>query len=80
MDWRRKKCLWIWLLTEKAHVTLTLLTSDTSQTYGIIKVALKDWFKPSKKQEMYKAEIENQRKWKKESWGDFGDELLQLVD
>ena len=76
-----EKSLWIRVqLTQKAHVALTRLPSDTIQTYEVIKKALKERFEPSSKQEVYKAEFESQRKRKTESWGDFGDELLRLVD
>ena len=41
---------------------------------------MKERFEPSSKQEVYKAEFENRGKWKGESYGDFGDDLLRLVD
>ena len=76
-----EKSLWIRVrLTQKAHVALTRLPSDTIQTYEVIKKALKERFELSSKQEVYKAEFESRRKRKTESWGDFGDELLRLVD
>ena len=58
-------------LTEKAHL---LLTSNYPQTYEGIKGASKDHFKPSSKQEVYKARIKQNKKT--ESWGDLGDDLL----
>ena len=58
-----EKGLWIRVrLTEKAHMSLTLLTSDTPQMYEALKRALRERFEPSSKQEVYKAEFENQRK------------------
>ena len=41
---------------------------------------MRERFEPSSKQEVYKVEFENRRKRKTESWGDFGDKLLRLVD
>ena len=61
-------------------MALTRLPDEATQTYGAIKKALREHFEPSSKQEVYKAEFENRRKRKTESWGDFGDELLHLVD
>ena len=46
-------------LTQKTHMALTRLPSDTIQTYETIKKALKEWFEPSGKQEVYKAEFES---------------------
>ena len=58
-----EKSLWIRVrLTEKAHVALTQLQSDTIQTYEAIKKALRERFEPSSKQEVYKAEFESRRK------------------
>ena len=58
-----EKSLWIRVrLTEKAHVALTRLQSDTIQTYEAIKKALRERFEPSSKQEVYKAEFESRRK------------------
>ena len=69
-----EKSLWIQVrLTEKAHVALTRLPSETTQTYEAIKAALRERFEPSSRQAVYKAEFENRRKRKTESWGDFGD-------
>jgi len=61
-------------------MALMQLTGDTPQTYDALKRALRERFEPSSKQEVYKAEFENRRKQKTESWGDFRDELLWLVD
>ena len=77
-----EKSLWIRVrLTEKAHVALTRLPSDTIQTYEETHTkALKERFELSSKQEVYKAEFDSRRNRKTESWGDFGDELIRLVD
>ena len=75
------KGLWLKVrLTDKAHVALMRLPNDAHETYVSLKAALKERFKSSSKQEVYKAEFESRRKRSTESWGDFGDELLQLVD
>ena len=60
-------------------MALTQLPNNTTQTYEAIRRALRERFEPSSKQEVYKAEFENQRKRKTESCGDFRDEL-RLVD
>ena len=75
------KSLWlkVWL-TDKAHVALMRLPNDVHESYASLKAALKERFEPSSKQEVYKTEFESCRKRSTESWGDFGDELLQLVD
>ena len=49
------------------------LPNDAHESYASLKAALKERFKP-------KAEFESHRKRSTETWGDFGDELLQLVD
>ena len=46
----------------------------------LLKVALKERYEPSSKQEVYKAAFESHWKKSMESWGNFGDELLQLVN
>ena len=75
------KSLWLKVrLTDKAHVALTRLPNDAHGSYASLKAALKERFEPSSKREVYKAEFESRRKRNTESWGDFGDELLQLVD
>ena len=54
--------------------------NDAHDSYSSLKSALKERFEPSSKQEVYKAEFESCQKKSSESWGSFGDELLQLVD
>ena len=61
-------------------MALTRLPNDAHGSYVSLKVALKEIFEPSSKREVYKAEFENRWKRNTESWGDFGDEMLQLVD
>ena len=56
------------------------LPNDAHESYVSLKAALKERFEPSSKQEVYKAGFESHRKRSTESWDDFGDELLQLVD
>ena len=75
------KSLWLKVrLTDKAHVALTRLPNDAHGSYASLKMAIKERFEPSSKREVYKAKFESRRKRNMESWGDFGDELLQLVD
>ena len=61
-------------------MALTRLPGSTTKAYLSIKQALRERFEPSNKQELYKAEFKSQRKQKSESWGDFADDLLRLVD
>ena len=76
-----EKTLWIRVqLTEKAHVALVRLPGSTTEAYLSIKQALRGRFEPPSKQELYKAEFESRRKQKSESWIDFADNLLGLVD
>ena len=75
------KKLWLGIrLTDKAHVAFTRLPTSAHQSYEALKLALTERFEPTSKQEVFKAEFESRRKSKTESWGDFGDELLRLVD
>ena len=61
-------------------MALVRLPNDAHESYASLKAALRERFESSSKQEIYKAEFESLRKRSTESWGDFGDELLQLVD
>ena len=56
------------------------LPTEAHQYYVALKSALTERFEPTSKQEVFKAEFESHRKSNAESWGDFGDELLRLVD
>jgi len=78
--WEKK--LWLGVhLVEKAYMVFTQLPTEAHQSYAVLKLALTEQFEPTSKQaEVFKAEFESHRKSKAESWGDFGDELLQLVD
>ena len=63
-----EKNLWVRVrLMGKAHVVLTRLLDEATQTYGAVKKALRERFEPSSKQEVYKVEFENRRKRKTES-------------
>ena len=76
-----EKTLWIQVrLTEKVHMALMRFPGSTTQAYSSIKEALRERFEPSSKQELYKAEFKSRRKQKSESWCDFVDDLLRLVD
>ena len=77
--------LWYYLRNSMAQGISRNGSDEATQTYEAIKKALRERFEPSSKQEVYMAEFENRRKrktesWGAESWGDFGDELLRLVD
>jgi len=43
-------------------------------------MTLQDRFEPSSKKELYKVEFDCQQQQKTESWADFADDLLVLVD
>ena len=74
------KLLWIRVrLTGKAHVAYTRLSHETQQHYTTIKEALHERFEPPSKRHLYKVEFESRKKRDKESWADFGDELLLLA-
>ena len=74
------KLLWIRVrLTEKAHVVYTRLSHETQQAYATTKEALCERFEPPSKRQLYKVEFESRSKRDKESWADFGDELLLLA-
>ena len=73
--------LWIRVrLTGKAHVAHAQLPHETQQTYAAVKDALRERFEPESKRELYKVQFENRRKQKEESWADFGDDLMALVN
>ena len=72
--------LWYYLRNSMAQGISRNGSDEATQTCEAIKKALRERFEPSSKQEVYTAEFENRRKRKTESWGDFGDELLRLVD
>ena len=52
----------------------------TQQTYAAVKGALYERFKPDSKRELYKVQFESRRKQSGESWADFGDNLMVLVN
>ena len=74
------KLLWIRVrLTGKAHMAHTRLSHETQQHYTTTKEALRERFEPPSKRHLYKVEFESRKKRDKESWADFGDELLLLA-
>ena len=73
------KLLWIRVrLTGNSHVAYTRLSHETRQAYATTKKALCKRFEPPSKRQLYKVEFESRRKRDKESWADFGNELLLL--
>ena len=76
--WRDEdKLLWLRVrLTGRAHVAYNRLAHETQGDYSLTKVALHERFEPPSKRPLYKVEFESRRKQSKESWADFGDELL----
>ena len=74
------KILWLWVrLTGKAHVAYSWLSHETQQSYATTKEALSQRFELPSKWQLYKVEFENRQRWDKESWADFGDDLLLLA-
>ena len=55
------------------------LAHKTQGNYSATKAALLERFEPPSKHQLYKVEFESRRKQGKESWADFGDELLVLA-
>ena len=75
-----EKLLWLRVrLTGKAHVAFTQMAHEIQQSYATAKEALLERFDPPSKQQLYKVEFEGRRKRHKETWADFGDELLLLA-
>ena len=73
--------LWVRVrLTGKAHVAYTRLPHVTRQTYAADKGALRERFEPDSKRELYKVQFESRRKKSEESWADFSDDLMVLVN
>ena len=75
------KILWFRVrLMAKAHVAYSQLSHETQQFYAIIKEALSQRFKPLSKPQLYKVKLESRQKQEKESWADFGNDLLLLAN
>ena len=55
------------------------LAHETQRDYSSTKAALRERFEPPSKRQLYKVEFKSRRKQSKESWADFGDELLMLA-
>ena len=55
------------------------MSHEIQQSYETAKEALLERFDPPSKQQLYKVEFEGRRKRDKETWADFGDELLRLA-
>ena len=58
----------------------TRLSHVTQQTYAAVKGALHERFEPNGKRELYEVQFESRRKKSKESWADFSDNLMVLVN
>ena len=52
----------------------------TQQTYAAVKGARYERFEPDSKCELYKIQFESRRRQIGESWADFGDDLMVLVN
>ena len=67
-------------VNRKTHVVYTRLPHVTQQTYTAIKGALHECFEPDSKCDLYKVQFESHRKKSEESWADFSDNLMVLVN
>ena len=66
-------------LIGKVHVACSRLSHATQQSYATTKEALSQQFEPPSKKQLYKEKFESIPKWDKESWADFGNDLLLLA-
>ena len=74
------KILWLRVrLMGKAHVAYSRFSHETQQSYATTKKALSQQFEPPSKRQLYKVEFESRQKRDKESWADFGNDLLLLA-
>ena len=64
----------------KAHVAYQHFSHETRNSYTLSKAALRERFEPTSNRESYKVDFQNQERQSTESWADFGDTLLSLVD
>ena len=58
----------------------TRLPHVTQQTYIAVKGALRERFEPDSKCKLYKVQFKSRRKKSEESWVDFSDDLMVLVN
>ena len=73
----------LWLqahVVEKACVAYQLFSQETKNSYTLSKAALRERFEPTSNREYYKVEFRSRERKSTESWADFGDALLSLVD
>ena len=63
-----------------ANVAYQRFSHEVRKSYAMSKDALWTRFEPASKVECYKAELQKHTKKDSESWADFGDELLLLVE
>ena len=64
----------------KAHVAYSRFSHETRDSYVLSKAALRERFEPTSNKEFYKMEFRSRERQDTESWADFGDNLLLLVD
>ena len=67
-------------MTGKAHVAYQRFSHEIWEPYAMSKDTLWMRFEPASKVECYKAELQRCTKKDSESWADFGDEFLLLVE
>ena len=73
----------LWLLVHmigKVHMAYQHFSHETRNLYTLSKATLHKCFKPTCNREFYKVEFQNREQQSIESWADFGDTLLSLVD
>ena len=76
-----EKLLWLKAhVIGKAHVAYHHFSHETRNLYALFKAALRERFEPASNRESYKVEFQNRERQSTESWADFGDTLLSLVD
>ena len=76
-----KRLLWIRAhMIGKAHAAYSRFSHETKDSYVLSKAALCERFKPTSNREFYKMEFRSRERKQTESWADFGDTLLLLVD
>ena len=74
------KILWLWVkLMKKAHMVYSWLSHQNQQSYATTKESLSQRFEPPSKQQLYKVEFESRQRRGKESWADFGNDLMLLA-
>ena len=76
-----EKLLWLQAhAIRKAHVAYQHFSHETRNSCTLSKAVLHECFEPKSNRESYKVEFKNQERQSTESWADFGDTLLSLMD